>query len=809
MKFKISSGLKNIIGKELIVDDFVAIFELVKNSFDAYADRVDLYFYEDKIYLLDNGKGMSKSDIENKWLFVAYSAKADKTEDKELSSDYRKNLRATRQSYAGNKGVGRFSCDRLGASLKIQSKCITEPDVNFVTIDWADFEEDQSTQFDDVQVKYNKKREFSLPKELSDLNFETGTILEISHLRDPDSWDRAKLKKLKASIAKLIDPFGIKKDFNIYIHAPAEREQDKKELLKKSDVDQDSPYLDIINGKISNLVFEKLATKTTRIKTRLSNDCKTIKTELVDRGERVYLIEEPSEFESLESTSVEIELFYMNTIAKNNFSRSMGIASVQFGSVFLFHNGFRVVPIGDPKDDYFHLNTRKAQGYARYLGTREILGLIDVKGDNTKFKEASSRDKGLLPTPASIELTELFFDKALKRLEAYVSKVSWPDKLDAESDDLSRILTDQGKTRVIEVLSKLISGKNIKLLEFSESMIDTISIRDESFESTIRNLQVFAEKSDAENLQDKIDLALNRYNDLKAAEAAAREEAEREKKIRFAAELEAKRARDEKLAAEKERDKASQSLKSAEKKIGIVESALTEEKKRNLFLKQASSVELDTVRNFHHQIGIYSSNISHYIQHKLDTLNHGEPLSIDDAKSLLEEISFRNQQILTISRIATLADYRMSAESITDDIIEFSKQYLENVASQYNPDIEVSWTTDNTEWVMEFMPLELMIVIDNLVHNAAKPNTGCTKITFASRTTNKDRLEIDIFDDGLGFAEHLQLDIESVFEMGVTTTDGSGLGLYHVRQVINSMGGSIKVDLEYEDGAKFVVRFAR
>ncbi|WP_165383825.1 ATP-binding protein [Pseudoalteromonas sp. CO342X] len=809
MKFKISSGLKDIIGKELIVDDFVAIFELVKNSFDAYADRVDLYFDEDKIYLIDNGKGMSKSDIENKWLFVAYSAKSDKTEDKALSNDYRKNLRATRQSYAGNKGVGRFSCDRLGANLTIQSKSSSETEVNLVTIDWGEFEVDQNMQFQDVLIEHHKERDFSLPEELSGLQFDTGTILEISRLRDPESWDRAKLKKLKASIAKLIDPFGIKKDFDIYIHAPAEKDRDKKELLNNSDVDQDSPYFDIINGKISNLVFERLAAKTTRIKTILSNDCTKITTELIDRGERVYKIEEPSTFKALHSTSLSVELYYMNTVAKINFTRSMGVPVNQFGSVFLFLNGFRVVPIGDPNDDYFQLNARKAQGYARYLGTREVLGLIDVKGDNSKFREASSRDKGLIPTQASTELSEYVFEKALKRLEAYVSKVSWPDKLDSDSADLSRILTDQGKTRVIEVLSKLISGKNIKLLEFSESMIDTISIRDESFESTIRNLQVFAEKSDAENLQDKIDLALNRYNDLKAAEAAAREEAEREKKIRFAAELEAKRARDEKLAAEKERDKASQSLKSAEKKIGIVESALTEEKKRNLFLKQASSVEIDTVRNFHHQIGIYSSNISHYIQHKLDTLNHGEPLSIDDAKSLLEEISFRNQQILTISRIATLADYRMSAESITDDIIEFSKQYLENVASQYHPDIEVSWTTDNTEWVMEFMPLELMIVIDNLVHNAAKPNTGCTKITFASRTTSKDRLEIDIFDDGLGFAEHLQLDIESVFDMGVTTTDGSGLGLYHVRQVINSMGGSIKVDLEYEDGAKFVVRFAR
>ncbi len=44
LDFRISSGLKNIIGKELITDDFVAIFELVKNSYDANAKNVKIIF---------------------------------------------------------------------------------------------------------------------------------------------------------------------------------------------------------------------------------------------------------------------------------------------------------------------------------------------------------------------------------------------------------------------------------------------------------------------------------------------------------------------------------------------------------------------------------------------------------------------------------------------------------------------------------------------------------------------------------------------------------------------------------------------
>ena len=77
MNFKISTGLKNIIGRELITSEVVAVFELVKNSFDANSKNVDieLDLKNQKIVITDDGIGMSKNDIENKWLFVAYSEK--------------------------------------------------------------------------------------------------------------------------------------------------------------------------------------------------------------------------------------------------------------------------------------------------------------------------------------------------------------------------------------------------------------------------------------------------------------------------------------------------------------------------------------------------------------------------------------------------------------------------------------------------------------------------------------------------------------------------------------------------------------
>src|SRR4030042_1975220 len=114
-KFRVSSALKTIIGKELITDDFIAVFELVKNSFDANSKRVDiifknLYAGDSCLIIKDDGKGMDKTDIVEKWLFVAYSAKKEETED------YRDKIQ-NKRTYAGAKGIGRFSCDKLGCKL--------------------------------------------------------------------------------------------------------------------------------------------------------------------------------------------------------------------------------------------------------------------------------------------------------------------------------------------------------------------------------------------------------------------------------------------------------------------------------------------------------------------------------------------------------------------------------------------------------------------------------------------------------------------------------------------------------------------
>ena len=119
LQFRVSAELKNILGRDLITSPDIAILELVKNSYDAHASKVEITFDDDYLSIADNGKGMSKDDLINKWLFVAYSAKSDGTEDKSYRNKFKRH-------YAGAKGIGRMSCDRLAKNLVLTTRSAEE-----------------------------------------------------------------------------------------------------------------------------------------------------------------------------------------------------------------------------------------------------------------------------------------------------------------------------------------------------------------------------------------------------------------------------------------------------------------------------------------------------------------------------------------------------------------------------------------------------------------------------------------------------------------------------------------------------------
>jgi HSP90 family molecular chaperone len=193
LHFKTNVQLKSIIGKDLINDDNIAILELVKNSFDADAKNVNVTYLNlkknddninptfsnetSRLIIKDNGLGMDLEGIQNKWLNIAYSEKkSNKTQHK--------------RRMAGAKGVGRFSCDRLGEYLNLYSKIKSSSKKDSdkyvkLTIDWKLFEiEDENKEIQSIPLNYQLLTESEFQK-TGFKPFKQGVLLEVIKLRSP------------------------------------------------------------------------------------------------------------------------------------------------------------------------------------------------------------------------------------------------------------------------------------------------------------------------------------------------------------------------------------------------------------------------------------------------------------------------------------------------------------------------------------------------------------------------------------------------------------------------------------------------
>lgn len=730
LKFRISSGLKNIIGRDLITDEYIAVFELVKNSFDAHSTEVEIIFENifsksGKITIIDNGKGMNYEDLINKWLFVAYSAKKDGSED----VDYRDKIK-NRMYYAGAKGIGRFSCDKLGSNLRlISKKDELESKIEEIKVDWAKFEENAKDEFINVSVLHNELKEFPS-------KFSSGTILEISGLRPDSNWSADKIIRLKHSLAKLINPFesSNNRTFNITVRAPE---------FRKFDSEQTSQH-NRINGLVRNNLLEILKNKTVKIKSHISEDGKFITTELLDNNNFLYRITEKNR-DFILLHDVLIELYFVNRKAKNSFTRTMGIKKSEYGSVFLYKNNIRIYPFGEPHEDSWGLDLRQQKRIGDYVGTSELIGRVEITGENEEFKETTSRGDGLIKSASYYQLQDYFIKYVMPKLESYVMKFL------KYGIDIKKYDNSASSLREIVRHISGFKGEDFEDLEYNPNILNIIgySLNDSNSTSTVLNsIEKIAKQYEDDNLLSMVNkVRVNLEEALTIAEIAEGEVKEKDKII-------------------------------------------NEQTSQNLFLRSIKSQDFEEIVSFMHHIGISASNIENEIGGAYQEINRNGSIQLNELKSLFQFISLEMKKILSITRFATKANFKLFSEESEIDLIKYIEEYINHIIKPLrseNLNIVVNNVGLGT-FVGIFRPLEISIVLDNLISNSFKANAKNVEINLISSTKE---IEINYKDDGRGVNESIK---DSLFDIGITTTPGgSGLGLYHIRKIIKDMGGEISL----------------
>lgn len=149
---KASSHIITLLGDELIGSNSLALFELVKNAYDADAENVYIRFINfqtnhPSIVIEDDGNGMSQETIERAWLVIGTDYK--RREIKE--SLYKK------RTSLGNKGVGRLAVHRLANSIKLETQARGESTGSTLDINWSNLI-NSSDYIDGLSVAVNHNK---------------------------------------------------------------------------------------------------------------------------------------------------------------------------------------------------------------------------------------------------------------------------------------------------------------------------------------------------------------------------------------------------------------------------------------------------------------------------------------------------------------------------------------------------------------------------------------------------------------------------------------------------------------------------
>ncbi|QZY56485.1 ATP-binding protein [Crassaminicella profunda] len=440
--FRTNAKVENLVGRELITKNSIAIFELVKNSYDAGATEVEIklvnFLKDDNknkiistkhsyIEVIDNGKGMSTKEVEKYWMELGTPSKEiEKVEKVRLRSEQVETM--VERTVNGEKGIGRFGVDKIGSYLILETIDKNLINKTIVYFDWNKFD-DRSKLIHQIPCEYKV-----LPVEIGE---HSGLKLTIKNLRD--KWTIRDIDNLKRDLKKFLSPISIEQDeFRIILTYATEIDE---EIVEESE--------EIINDSFDYL------------KTSIYADLNTnglLYYEIEDKGEIVEN-KEIKLYSKSTFGAVTAKIYYLNTTDKKIFTKKMGLRTSDYGNIKIFKDNFRVMPYGEPHNDWLAIDKIHAQGFFRTFGTRDLVGYLVLSHDPTKknyaLKEATDR-VGLIEDVPEFEDLKEFVWNLIKILQEYIF-----NRFKRQAKETTAVLKNESKDLKMETRDLFSSFKDI------------------------------------------------------------------------------------------------------------------------------------------------------------------------------------------------------------------------------------------------------------------------------------------------------------------------------------------------------------
>lgn len=395
--FRIHPRVFAALGEDLVTNDVVAVLELVKNSYDAFARSVHVVFGENGrlgryLDIKDNGVGMDRKTIEEAWCVVA-------TPFRKINPTVTQGEKVRRTS--GEKGLGRLSAARLGRRLRMLTKSASEP-CWLVTVDWSALSGEES-----LENCFASCRPFTgtLPFE------ETGTRVRVLDLHS--DWQHDQVVDLEENLARLVSPFSKVDEFGIRLTAPGSEEEEALtvEILAPEFLSH-PPYA--IRGHVTDQGEVRARYEFEPVRKGRHRQCPiTIDWGEVRKGSELESKLQkdspgcgPFEFEirawdiGSEDTREIAEHF---EIAKGNVRKAIRAHK----GISVYRDGILALPKSDENRDWLGLDLRRISRVGTRLSTSQIVGYVAITAaENHKLQDTSDRE-GLARNPAVLAFQEI------------------------------------------------------------------------------------------------------------------------------------------------------------------------------------------------------------------------------------------------------------------------------------------------------------------------------------------------------------------------------------------------------------------
>lgn len=389
VRFSVDAGVIDRLGTELVARQETAVSELVKNAYDADAKKVILKFENSDsiggtLFIEDDGLGMTRDQLVNGFMRIS-------------STDKLRNPLSERfnRKRAGQKGIGRFAVQRLGEKLTITTQTLKDDFALVLTINWNQYS-------GDIDLVNITNKIITVPKRK-----EEGTTLKIEGLKD--RWSQSAIKRIYRYVSAIIQPFplseqeeNINKNLNLI-------DPGFKTVFKKTDNDKS-----IIIADESSMIYNHalaeiegwIDNKGLGIYSVISKQLKI--EEYGEIGSDPDDMSQP--FSELRKVRFKAYYYIYNKgLIPKMHETSIKTLSKTSGGMRLYRNGFRVLPYGEPKNDWLKLDASANQrSFLPVHSNTNFFGFVELSDTDKKFNETSSRE-GLMENEALIQLQNFIY----------------------------------------------------------------------------------------------------------------------------------------------------------------------------------------------------------------------------------------------------------------------------------------------------------------------------------------------------------------------------------------------------------------